>query len=86
MTPEANSVSIGATGFIGTAWCLLSCYQDGIATPGKAAVCGRRGRLLAGPDGFEHAGVEQRRGVAEFAAFGDIAQESAHDFAAAGFG
>ena len=42
--------------------------------------------LLAVVDGLEDARVDQRGGVAEFAALGDVAQESSHDLAAAGLG
>jgi hypothetical protein len=34
---------------------------------------GRCHRLLVGADGFEDAGVDEGGGVAEFAAFGDVA-------------
>jgi hypothetical protein len=44
------------------------------------------GGLLGGLDGVEDAGIEQRRHVTQLALFGDVAQEPAHDFAAAGLG
>jgi hypothetical protein len=49
------------------------------------AASGLAAPLLAGPDRLEHAGIQQRRGVTEFTALGDVAQQSAHDLAAAGF-
>jgi hypothetical protein len=46
----------------------------------------RAAPLLAGPDRLEHARIQQRRRVAELAAFGDVTQQPAHDLAAAGLG
>ena len=40
--------------------------------------------LLGGSNRVEHARVEQRGGVAEFALLGDVAQQTSHDLAAAG--
>ena len=71
-----------------SARCSAAAARAGAATPAEPAAPRRHssGGVSCGLalDLVDDAGVGQRRGVAEVAALGDVAQQAAHDLAAAG--
>ena len=74
----AQRVSFGGAGF--------DLGPDGEGDLDRERGKGVAAPLLAGPDRLEHAQIQQRRDVTEFAAFGDVTQQPPHDLAAAGLG
>src|SRR4051794_36333637 len=59
-------------------------WAGGFLKPGS--VLGGCGRQVAGLDALDHAGVGERRDVAERLVLGDVAEQAPHDLARPGLG